>query len=102
MRSQRPSRRRRRPCTTQRSPISGYWPPIGFLSTDGEPKRSLHPVVCGQTTTATCFRSSSKDRRDTGSMAQTMTQSNLGGPPPIAPELPPGGGGGEDRDRERP
>src|SRR5690348_11656752 len=35
-------------------------------------------------------------------MARTLTQSNLGGPPPIVPELPTGGDGGEDRDRERP
>jgi cytochrome c oxidase subunit 3 len=35
-------------------------------------------------------------------MARTLTQSNLGGPPPIAPDFPPGGGGGEDRDRDRP
>jgi cytochrome c oxidase subunit 3 len=35
-------------------------------------------------------------------MARYQTQSNLGGPPPILPDLPTGGGGGEDRDRERP
>jgi cytochrome c oxidase subunit III len=35
-------------------------------------------------------------------MAGLQTQSNLGGPPPIVPDLPTGGGGGEDRDRERP
>jgi cytochrome c oxidase subunit 3 len=35
-------------------------------------------------------------------MARTLTQSNLGGPPPIVPGLPTGGDGGEDRDRERP
>lgn len=32
-------------------------------------------------------------------MAGLQTQSNLGGPPPIVPDLPTGGGGGEDRDR---
>jgi cytochrome c oxidase subunit 3 len=32
-------------------------------------------------------------------MARTLTQSNLGGPPPTLPDLPPGGGGGDDRDR---
>src|SRR6266699_5469096 len=32
-------------------------------------------------------------------MARTLTQSNLGGPPPTLPDWPPGGGGGEDRDR---
>ena len=32
-------------------------------------------------------------------MPRTLTRSNLGGPPPTLPELPPGGGGGEDRDR---
>jgi cytochrome c oxidase subunit III len=32
-------------------------------------------------------------------MARTLTQSNLGGPPPTLPDLPPGGDGGEDRDR---
>jgi cytochrome c oxidase subunit III len=31
-----------------------------------------------------------------------ITSSNLGGPPPTAPDLPPGGGGGEDRDRPVP
>jgi cytochrome c oxidase subunit 3 len=35
-------------------------------------------------------------------MARTQTQSNLGGPPPILPDLPPGDGGGEDRDRPIP
>jgi cytochrome c oxidase subunit 3 len=35
-------------------------------------------------------------------MARTLTESNLGGPPPIAPDLPTGGGGGEDRDRSTP
>ena len=35
-------------------------------------------------------------------MAQTLTQSNRGGPPPILPDLPPGDGSGEDRDRDRP
>lgn len=35
-------------------------------------------------------------------MPRTLTQSNLGGPPPISPELPFGGGGGEDRDRSVP
>jgi cytochrome c oxidase subunit III len=35
-------------------------------------------------------------------MARTLTQSNIGGPPPIIPGLPTGGGGGEDRDREHP
>jgi cytochrome c oxidase subunit 3 len=39
---------------------------------------------------------------DTEIMARTLPQSNLGGPPPIVPDLPPGGGGGEDRDRHRP
>jgi cytochrome c oxidase subunit 3 len=39
---------------------------------------------------------------DTGLMARTLTQSNLGGPPPILPDLPPGDGGGEDRDRPIP
>src|ERR1700722_11692191 len=34
-------------------------------------------------------------------MARTLTQSNLGGPPPIPPLLSPGGGDGEDRDRDR-
>src|SRR5271167_362990 len=34
-------------------------------------------------------------------MPPTLTQSNLGGPPPILPDLPPGDGGGEDRDRDR-
>jgi cytochrome c oxidase subunit III len=35
-------------------------------------------------------------------MARTLTQSNLGGPPPILPDMPPGDGGGDDRDRDRP
>jgi cytochrome c oxidase subunit 3 len=35
-------------------------------------------------------------------MARTLTESNRGGPPPIAPDLPPGEGGGEDRDRSTP
>ena len=35
-------------------------------------------------------------------MAQTLTQSNRGGPPPILPDLPPGDGGDEDRDRPIP
>jgi cytochrome c oxidase subunit 3 len=35
-------------------------------------------------------------------MARTLTQSNLGGPPPILPDIPPGDGGGDDRDRDRP
>jgi cytochrome c oxidase subunit III len=35
-------------------------------------------------------------------MARTLTQSNLGGPPPTLPDLPRGGGGGEDRDRPAP
>jgi len=39
---------------------------------------------------------------DTGLMARTLTQSQLGGPPPILPDVPPGDGGGEDRDRNRP
>ncbi|MDP9054312.1 MAG: cytochrome c oxidase subunit 3 [Acidobacteriota bacterium] len=34
-------------------------------------------------------------------MARTLPQSNRGGPPPIAPDLP-GDGGGEDRDRPAP
>ena len=29
----------------------------------------------------------------------TLTQSNIGGPPPTTPDLPTGGGGGDDRDR---
>jgi cytochrome c oxidase subunit 3 len=29
----------------------------------------------------------------------TLTQSNIGGPPPTFPDLPPGGGGGDDRGR---
>ena len=33
-------------------------------------------------------------------MDRTLTQANLGGPPPILPDLPPDGG--EDRDRDRP
>jgi cytochrome c oxidase subunit 3 len=32
-------------------------------------------------------------------MPPTLTQSNIGGPPPVIPDLPPGGGGGGDRDR---
>jgi cytochrome c oxidase subunit 3 len=32
-------------------------------------------------------------------MDRTLTQANLGGPPPIFPDLPPGEGDGEDRDR---
>jgi cytochrome c oxidase subunit III len=35
-------------------------------------------------------------------MGRTLTQSNLGSPPPTAPDLPPGGDGGEDRDRSVP
>jgi cytochrome c oxidase subunit 3 len=35
-------------------------------------------------------------------MAGTLSQSNIGGPPPIVPDLPPGGGGPEDRDRRVP
>jgi cytochrome c oxidase subunit 3 len=35
-------------------------------------------------------------------MPRTLTQSNLGGPPPTSPDLPFGGGGGEDRDRSVP
>jgi cytochrome c oxidase subunit 3 len=35
-------------------------------------------------------------------MARTLTQSNLGGPPPTLPHLPPGGEGGDDRDRSSP
>jgi cytochrome c oxidase subunit 3 len=35
-------------------------------------------------------------------MGRTLTQSNLGGPPPTVPDLPTGGGGGEDRDRPVP
>jgi cytochrome c oxidase subunit 3 len=35
-------------------------------------------------------------------MARTLTQSNLGGPPPTLPDLPPGGDGGDDRDRPVP
>lgn len=35
-------------------------------------------------------------------MDRTLTQSNLGGPPPILPDLPPGGGDGEDKDRRPP
>jgi cytochrome c oxidase subunit 3 len=35
-------------------------------------------------------------------MDRTLTQANLGGPPPILPHLPPGGDSGEDRDRNRP
>lgn len=35
-------------------------------------------------------------------MARTLTESNLGGPPPIVPDLPSGGGGGDDRDRPVP
>ena len=35
-------------------------------------------------------------------MPRTLTQSNLGGPPPTLPDLPFGGGGGEDRDRSVP
>jgi cytochrome c oxidase subunit 3 len=35
-------------------------------------------------------------------MARTLTESNLGGPPPIVPDLPTGGGGGEDRDHPVP
>jgi cytochrome c oxidase subunit 3 len=35
-------------------------------------------------------------------MDRTLTQASLGGPPPILPELPPGGDSGEDRDRGRP
>jgi cytochrome c oxidase subunit 3 len=34
-------------------------------------------------------------------MDRTLTQANLGGPPPILPDLPPGDGG-EDRERDRP
>jgi cytochrome c oxidase subunit 3 len=30
---------------------------------------------------------------------RTLTQSNIGGPPPTLPDFPPGGGGGDDRDR---
>jgi cytochrome c oxidase subunit 3 len=30
---------------------------------------------------------------------RTLTQSNIGGPPPVLPEFPPGGGGGDDRER---
>ena len=32
-------------------------------------------------------------------MARTLTQSNIGGPPPTIPDLPTGGGGGDDRGR---
>ncbi len=32
-------------------------------------------------------------------MPRTLTQSNIGGPPPVLPEFPPGGGGGDDRER---
>ena len=32
-------------------------------------------------------------------MPRTLTQSNIGGPPPTLPDFPPGGGGGDDRDR---
>jgi cytochrome c oxidase subunit 3 len=39
---------------------------------------------------------------DTKFMDRTLTQANLGGPPPILPDLPPGGDSGEDRDRDRP
>jgi cytochrome c oxidase subunit 3 len=35
-------------------------------------------------------------------MDRTLTQANLGGPPPILPDLPPDDPGGEDRDRDRP
>jgi cytochrome c oxidase subunit 3 len=35
-------------------------------------------------------------------MARTLTESNLGGPPPVVPDLPPGGGDSEDRDRSAP
>jgi cytochrome c oxidase subunit 3 len=34
-------------------------------------------------------------------MDRTLTQSNLGGPPPILPDLPPDDAGGEDRDPNR-
>jgi cytochrome c oxidase subunit 3 len=30
---------------------------------------------------------------------RTLTQSNIGGPPPTLPDFPPGGGGGDDHDR---
>jgi len=30
---------------------------------------------------------------------RTLTQSNIGGPPPTLPDFPPGGGGGDDSDR---
>jgi cytochrome c oxidase subunit 3 len=39
---------------------------------------------------------------DTEVVPRTATQSNLGGPPPTLPHLPPGGGGGDDRDRPAP
>jgi hypothetical protein len=39
---------------------------------------------------------------DTKNMARTLTQSNLGGPPPTLPDLPSGGDGGDDRDRPSP
>ncbi len=32
-------------------------------------------------------------------MPRTLTQSNIGGPPPTLPDFPPGGGGGDDSDR---
>ncbi len=32
-------------------------------------------------------------------MPRTLTQSNIGGPPPTLPDFPPGGGGGDDHDR---
>jgi cytochrome c oxidase subunit 3 len=35
-------------------------------------------------------------------MARILTESNLGAPPPIVPDLPTGDGGGEDRDRPVP